>query len=318
MLKATIDIFSGRPDPQLSLSGPEARTILRDLALNRQAVGHTPPPHNPLGYYATHIEITDPNARREFGLPEAFSIACHTAPDHGKGMEVLERLLHHAPPNFGYGHHVHKHHPAVMGPTGGSDLRPMIKRLAAHRPFPLHALHLQGPALPPPFQSVGAAAVKPAPSPSAKFTSCPCEWPAYDPAFWNNAAYIRRNNCYAYATNHRTNTFPQPGRASGRTATTMSASVVSAAAKADGAHDAGNCFDGRFAPRLLVALVIWPGVDYHWYRFHGSFWGHKPGGTAARNVDNASRLILDPRTANRGGYSVFAGFMLIPKTQRVS
>ncbi|OLS16606.1 MAG: hypothetical protein HeimC3_53520 [Candidatus Heimdallarchaeota archaeon LC_3] len=57
-----------------------------------------------------------------------------------------------------------------------------------------------------------------------------------------------------------------------------------------------------------VALVIWPGVDYHWYRqdFDGK-WSHKPGGTPATNLDNSKNIILDPRQADRGNYTVFCG-----------
>jgi hypothetical protein len=58
-----------------------------------------------------------------------------------------------------------------------------------------------------------------------------------------------------------------------------------------------------------MALVIDPGWDYHWYRHQrGGFWGHKPGGTAARNLDNSNVLIVNPETCNRGGYTDFCGY----------
>jgi len=51
----------------------------------------------------------------------------------------------------------------------------------------------------------------------------------------------------------------------------------------------------RNAPRYLVALVVAPGPgfrDFHWFRKQsGGFWGHKPCGTEARNVDNSGLLI---------------------------
>ena len=37
----------------------------------------------------------------------------------------------------------------------------------------------------------------------------------YNPQFWNNSSSVRINNCYNYASNSRTNTFAQPGRANG-------------------------------------------------------------------------------------------------------
>jgi len=62
----------------------------------------------------------------------------------------------------------------------------------------------------------------------------------------------------------------------------------------------------------LVALVIAPGFDFHWYRKgRNGYWSHKPGGTPVRNVDNSNHLIPDPRTANRGPYTDFCTFMVV-------
>jgi hypothetical protein len=71
-----------------------------------------------------------------------------------------------------------------------------------------------------------------------------------------------------------------------------------------------------------VALVVWPGVDYHWYRRHSNgFWGHKPGQTAARNVDNANVLIngitRTPANCNRGPYTHFCGYRFSPTGMQV-
>lgn len=60
----------------------------------------------------------------------------------------------------------------------------------------------------------------------------------------------------------------------------------------------------------LVALVIWPGNDYHFFRLdENGLFSHKPGRTDARNIDNSGQLISDPRTADRGPYTVFQCFM---------
>lgn len=119
------------------------------------------------------------------------------------------------------------------------------------------------------------------------------------------------NNCYNYASNKRTNTFAQPGRGAGQMYTSLSCSAVTKAALADGCHRRFDCFPDREAPRRLVALVVAPGFDYHWYRIHSQaegFWGHKPGGTAARNTDNSGRLIRNPETCDRGPYTEFCGY----------
>jgi hypothetical protein len=62
----------------------------------------------------------------------------------------------------------------------------------------------------------------------------------------------------------------------------------------------------------LVALVVGPNWDFHWYRKgRNGYWTHKPGGTQATQVDNSGNLIPDPRTADRGGYTDFCTFMVV-------
>ncbi len=62
----------------------------------------------------------------------------------------------------------------------------------------------------------------------------------------------------------------------------------------------------------LVALVIAPNWDFHWYRKGpNGYWSHKPGGTQATNLDNSGNLIPDPRTADRGPYTQFCTFMTV-------
>jgi hypothetical protein len=67
-------------------------------------------------------------------------------------------------------------------------------------------------------------------------------------------------------------------------------------------------------PRLghLVALVVAPGWDFHWYRKGpDGLWTHKPGSTQATNLDNSGNIITDPRTADRGPYTDFCAFMIV-------
>jgi hypothetical protein len=134
----------------------------------------------------------------------------------------------------------------------------------------------------------------------------------YSPQFWNNPAWVKLNNCYNYASNRRTNTFAQPGKAHGCTFRFDCPSV----------RDAAFC-DGVKANNIgqnyLVALVIWPGQDYHWYTAHANqgFWGHKPGQTTVRNWDDSGRILswkdnLTPYNCNRGPYTQFCGFYYIP------
>jgi hypothetical protein len=160
----------------------------------------------------------------------------------------------------------------------------------------------------------------PAKGPPPASGPCAFEMPPFDPGPWNDPAFIRTNNCYAYASNKRASypEKPQPGVGSGRQYGAITGPEVAAAAKRDGAHDFTDCFPDSEAPRLLVALVIWPGQDYHWYRKHPDCWGHKPGSTPARNVDQSGTMITDPKTCDRGPYTEFTGFMLLPKSLKVA
>ncbi len=133
--------------------------------------------------------------------------------------------------------------------------------------------------------------------------------PAYNPGPWNAQPTVWNNNCYNYANNQITNTFAQPGRASGVPMTAMSCGGVLPSATADGLRAVPN-FQASTAG-WYVALVIWPGRDFHWYRqdSHGC-WSHKPGPTAARNTDNSGLQIADPQFCDRGPYANFCTYMV--------
>jgi hypothetical protein len=141
--------------------------------------------------------------------------------------------------------------------------------------------------------------------------------PAYDPADWNADPHVQQcNNCYNYACNIRTDTFAQPGYASGAQYTNLDCGDVGPAAVRDGlvattSSETCGCTDCSH----LVCLVMAPGDDFHWYRRGpDGYWTHKPGGTPATNVDDNGNLITDPRTAARGPYTVVCGFYCVPKS----
>jgi len=147
--------------------------------------------------------------------------------------------------------------------------------------------------------------------------ACIIQNTAYNPGFWNVPAVQPLNNCYNYAMNYRSNTFAQPGRISGRPyGGAPACNNVGAAANWDG------CKTTCLGSNKNVALVIWPGVDYHWYRRHSAgFWGHKPGQTAARNTDNSNIVIngttRTPQNCNRGPYTIFCGYRFSPTGMKV-
>lgn len=137
-----------------------------------------------------------------------------------------------------------------------------------------------------------------------------CGQPSYTPSFWNDGGTVQgANNCYNYGNNKRTDTFAQPGRASGAIYTSITCSAVEAGAIADGLEPlpaSGVCKSST----CKVALVVGPGWDYHWYRLDKNLmWTHKPGGTQATNLDNSNNPISNPETADRGNYTDFCGYL---------
>jgi len=137
--------------------------------------------------------------------------------------------------------------------------------------------------------------------------------PLYNPGMWNIPTVQPYNNCYNYANNQITGTFAQPGRASGHPITSLAnCNSPSASAVSDGLQVVPN-FSAPLGPGQgwYVALVVWPGNDFHWYRQDKvGCWSHKPGSTLVRNVDNAGTAISDPRTANRGPYTLFCSYLV--------
>lgn len=134
--------------------------------------------------------------------------------------------------------------------------------------------------------------------------------PSYEPWLWNTPAVQPYNNCYNYANDQITNTFAQPGRGSGHPFDELTCDAVSAAAQSDGLVPSPN-FSNPLSKGWYVALVIWPNMDYHWYRQDDTgCWSHKAGGTPATDLDAAGNVITDPQTANRGPYTVFCTYMV--------
>jgi hypothetical protein len=137
-----------------------------------------------------------------------------------------------------------------------------------------------------------------------------CAPPYEATLMWNFSPTQPNNNCYNYANDRVTNTFAQPGLYHNAQYTALTCAGVQPAAVADGLV-ATNNFTAPLADGWYVALVIWPGADFHWYRQDKTgCWSHKPGHTPAVNVDASNNPITNPQTANRGPYTVFCSFMI--------
>jgi hypothetical protein len=249
------------------------------------------------------VEVLSDTAAVKLDLPSTFRIANIA---HPKGQEIAERIFSSMQKTKAVDEELHK------------MLTQHLQQLSARTAVPSAAETSEGdseagPSGPPAPAAAPPAALK---SPGAV---CFIELGKFNPGFWNDPAHITHNNCYNYASNRRTDTFAQPGRGSGHKWTALTCPAVTTAALSDGLHHRYTCFPDSEKPRWLMALVMAPGIDYHWYRKQQEgFWGHKPGGTAARNYDNNNHVVWNPETAARGIYTQFCGYFYACKSQKIN
>ena len=281
-LRILIDIFSGRPNPAIEIDDEAGRELLARVRpaepLKRNAM---PEPEHVLGYRGLIIEQTRVVNR---ALPRRFRVAAGAI----YGPELAHEI---ADPQF---------EEYFFSPRGPVSTLPQPRRFAE-------------------FARAGLAALQDLRQryrrPSFKWPlkpKCPCA-PLYEPAWWNDGGQKQgNNNCYNYGTNYRSDTFAQPGQANGAMYTDLTCAAVLPAAVADALIDSPAANNKCPKEGHLVALVIAPGWDFHWYRKgRNGYWSHKPGGTPVTNLDNSSHLIPDPRTADRGPYTDFCTFMVV-------
>jgi hypothetical protein len=283
-LRITIDIFSGRENPVIELEGKEAGEAIRRLQpagkIKKGEMGL--PPEPTLGYRGLIIEQADKPVE---ALPKVFRLA------HGHmfGPNLAHRATDEAFEEF------------ICGSTGP------IKKLNLGEKFPAFVRkEIKR------FQEVRAS--WPWKGKVIWRPSKPCKCaPLYEPNWWNdNGQKQFNNNCYNYSTNYRTDTYAQPGRAAGAMYTALTCASVKPGAVKDALIDSPAANNKCPGEGHLVALVIAPGWDYHWYRkSRNGYWSHKMGGSPVTNLDNSGVTIPDPRTANRGAYTNFCTFMVV-------
>jgi hypothetical protein len=280
-LRITLDMFSGRPNPTVELEGDAAKDLLRRARPGRRLDEEEPDlPESLLGYRGVVIEQLE-DADEE--LPRSFRVIdgslrgrglAHRSEDDSLEDYLLRREGPFAKLDSGEVSFLEAAAELKVG------LRERIKKweFGIYWPDPL---------------------------------GCACG-PLYEPGWWNVPSRQPLNNCYNYGTNYRTNTFAQPGKAAGAQYTSLACNAVRTAAIADELIDAPTADNKCPSEGHLVALVVAPGYDFHWYRKgRDGWWTHKPGGTAVTNLDNAGKKILDPRTADRGPYTDFCTFMVV-------
>ena len=282
-IRITVDVFSGRPNPSVELDERESADVL-DRLMPLQRLGEDEPDlpsEATLGYRGLMIEqIGD---RRE-ELPDVIRVA---------GSDMFGRGLAHRARDAG----VETYLISADGPLSSAGVdRGLLQRLSEEAERFAEIRRSWPVTFPPiPFWP----------------PRCRCG-PIYEPGWWNVPSRQPFNNCYNYATNYRSDTFAQPGQAAGAIYTSLTCGSVGPAAVADDLIDTPAADNACPTLGHLVALVIWPGVDFHWYRKgRNGWWSHKPGSTPVTNVDSSGNYIFDPRNANRGPYTDFCTFMVV-------
>lgn len=283
-LRITIDIFSGRENPVIELTGKAAQDAISRLQPKRKIekgeMGLPPSPS--LGYRGMIIEQVDEPVK---GLPKTFVLANGSV----FGAKLAHMATDEAFEDF------------ICGSTGPITKLDLGKKFQSYLKVEIErfkTVRLQWP--------WDGHIIWPPLNP------CACA-PLYEPNWWNdNGQKQFHNNCYNYSTNYRSDTFAQPGRAAGAMYGALTCASVKPAAVKDALIDSPAANNKCPAEGHLVALVIAPGWDFHWYRKgRNGFWSHKPGSTQVTNIDNAGAPIPDPRTANRGPYTDFCTFMVV-------
>jgi len=313
MLKITVDVFSGRPNPTWIMDDKRGDDLLKKISRKKQIISRSDKGYNGLGFRGIKLELLGDEASSN-KLPSTFKIADGLAKDQKASIdlarEIVDQMTRYERANMDVfrltpiDKRIQK---VILGSIEQyeRDLKRIQKYIRIKIRWPIGPIRVT---------------VK-----DSECKSCKYEESRFNPDFWNADPYVRaNNNCYNYGRNWKTNTFAQPGRHSGATASSMSCSAVKTAAMNDGLVERCDCLPKSEYPRRLMALVIAPGIDYHWYRKQtGGFWGHKPGGTAARNYDNSGVLITDPQTCDRGAgtylnYTDFCGFFYAGKSVIIS
>jgi hypothetical protein len=296
MLRIEIDIFSGRPNPVWIITDrAETERLLRAVASIPGATAKQGSGFSGLGFREVRVDLLADDEPRRRRVPRQFALAS-TACRNLKASGRLARSIVQAMP-IRSSIQLLEH---AVTPLNARLRQGVLERLAKYldaKPRP------RRPKRWPPYNPLRTT-IK-----DEKCTKCEYEVSQFNPGFWNVPNVQSYNNCYNYARNWRTDTFAQPGRAHGAQTGTMACNAVTTAAMADGLVKRCKCLPISEWPRRLMALVIDPGWDYHWYRHQrGGFWGHKPGPTAARNTDSSNVIITNPETCDRGDYTDFCDY----------
>ena len=148
----------------------------------------------------------------------------------------------------------------------------------------------------------------------------------YDGSLWTSRSY----NCYAYSLNTQNHGYMQPGGSDGYhnldhnylTKSYLEDMVELDAVNYNFTFDSIGKSEKCSPNSYKVALVIAPGVDYHWYRQNSDgTWSHKLASNPSQNCDASNDLIYDPQYCNSNyssaNYKQFCGFYEVDISQMI-
>jgi hypothetical protein len=297
-LHITLDIYSGNPNPEMVLSEGQAKEFFEFSGLKDVIVPESLESILGLGYRGFICRTTSDEVKADASLPQKFRILGPSKKDHG----ITESLKAAAEPKD----MIEKENWLLesFGNSISSELKGYVRSAISSQ------------------QTKPKSPPESEPSDDAQAVTCNVANTRYNPGYWNQPDHVLLNNCYNYAMNTRTDTFAQPGKISGHLFRENTCQDCGSGADFDGCKT--TCRQDLTYKN--VALVIWPpspGIrgDFHWYRLQAEgFWGHKPGKTSVRNIDNSGNTINrdnPPRICDRGPYTIFCGYRYSPVGMRV-
>jgi hypothetical protein len=308
MLEVEVDIFSGMPNPTFVLSRQQESTLYELLSAEPTQISPAMSSSKRLGLgyrglIVRRIKTDDGSwdkalAAGRVSIPNEFRIGIKAAKRDSAADWLVKtatrqgaRLVDEVQEVASAGVKLVRAARGPIDPTAKIDLRRVQKaEVAADAPYKLDSKTHE------------------------TWWACPSNYFNANASFFNDPAHVLRNNCYCFASNHRADVrYALPGRRGGHPATSITCAGVIAGLRADGWQD------GCQPNGLTIAMVIWPNVDYHFYRLVTGgpywWWGHKPGGTPAKYTDDCGHSIYQyqgqgyaPNNICRGNYTNFCGY----------
>jgi hypothetical protein len=315
MITVELDIFSGNPNPRWTLTNEEAKELM-DRALADPSLTLPPKSVGGLGYRGFTVLVGEDSKERlvQAGLSSKFYVSARQEPDAEKwllntrdsGRSAADNVLQVAKEMI---ESTNQAWSQLWSRDSIADAsKPALSLSESLAPVVGDLMPNIAPGTPSPDESPATVLAC-----GEKVVESDTDF-----SFWNDST-MPFNNCYNFAAGWKSNTFAQPGRKSNIPFSSFDCANVpnvsiGYAAAFDGFTNA--CWDGR---QYYASLVIWPGVDFHWYReCANGHWCHKPGQTPARNYDESGSWITNPLTCNRGPYTEFCSFRYFPYGWTVS